>query len=329
MEKPVRYLEGISFARVKERFNDYLQCKEELKDNTRMLHCLVKNTGQIDAYLIPHNKEFASLTKRWERLPVSIDRTIDNVFKKLVYKKPKADDLTELIRANIQFHEDRAAQRLNDFHNRAINDAREERRRNLETQLENPGTVGIYNDNDELIDVVYSEEYAEYLEAHKNFQRFGYSHIELLRRKQLEYSIEEGSMYRPDFSHEQNQYINKELSQGSKFWHKFLKKTSLNQIYCKECGMPIDDCERHVCDEYNIPTKVERIFTKLSLKHFVQPKMFGVKRYDILKNEILGNKVTKITIPENYEIPEYKKEILAMNDIRRDDYNPEENFNIV
>ena len=321
MEKSVRYLEGISFARVKERFNDYLQCKEELKDNTRMLHCLVKNTGQIDALLIPHNKEFASLTKRWERLPVSIDRTIDNVFKKLVYKTSKADDLAEIIRANIQFHEDHIAQQL---YNRATNNAREERRRNLEAQLENPGTVGIYNDNDELIDVVDSEEYAEYLEAHNNFQRLSYSHIELLRRKQLEYSIEEGSIYRPDFSYEQNKYINKELSRGSKFWHKFLKKTSLNQTYCKECGMPIDDCERHVCDTYDIPTKVERIFTKLSLKHFVQPKMFGVKRY-----EILGNKVTKITIPENYEIPEYKKEILAMNDIRRDDYNPEENFNIV
>ncbi|MGN1393867.1 MAG: hypothetical protein ACI4V7_07525 [Succinivibrionaceae bacterium] len=326
MEKSVRYLEGISFARVKERFNDYLQCKEELKDNTRMLYCLVKNTGQIDVLLIPHNKEFASRTKHWERLPVNIDRTIDNVFKKLIYKKSKADDLAELIRANIQFHEDRVAQQL---YNQTVNDAREEHRRNLEMQLENPGTVGIYNDNDELIDVVYSEEYAEYLEAHKNFQRLGYSHIELLRRKQLEYSIEEGSMYRPDFSHEQNQYISKELSQGSKFWHKFLKKTSLNQMYCKECGMPIDDCERHVCDTYDIPTKVERIFTKLSLKHFVQPKMFGVKRYDILRNEILGNKVTEITIPENYEIPEYKKEILAMNDIRRDNYNPEENFNIV
>lgn len=321
MEKSVRYLEGISFARVKERFNDYLRCKEELKDNTRMLHCLVKNTGQIDALLVPHNKEFASLTKHWERLPVNIDRTIDNVFKKLIYKKSKTDDLTEIIRANIQFHEDHMAQQL---YNRTINDAREERRRNLEIQLENPGTVGIYNDNDELIDVVYSEEYAEYLEAHKNFQRFGYSHIELLRRKQLEYSIEEGSMYRPDFSYEQNKYINKELSRGSKFWHKFLKKTSLNQLYCKECGMPIDDCERHVCDTYDIPTKVEQIFTRLSIKHFVQPKMFGVKRHELLRK-----KVTKITIPENYEIPEYKKEILAMNDIRRDNYNPEENFNIV
>lgn len=321
MEKSVRYLEGISFARVKERFNDYLRCKEELKDNTRMLHCLVKNTGQIDALLVPHNKEFASLTKHWERLPVNIDRTIDNVFKKLIYKKPKADDLAAIIRANLQFHEDHMAQQL---YNRTINDAREERRRNLEMQLENPGTVGIYDDNDELIDVVYSEEYAEYLEAHKNFQRFGYSHIELLRRKQLEYSIEEGSMYRPDFSYEQNQYINKELSRGSKFWHKFLKKTSLNQMYCSECGMPIDDCEKHVCDTYDIPTKAERIFTKLSLKHFVQPKMFGVKRHELLRK-----KVTKITIPENYEIPEYKKEILAMNDIRRDNYNPEENFNIV
>ncbi len=321
MEKSVRYLEGISFARVKERFNDYLRCKEELKDNTRMLHCLVKNTGQIDALLVPHNKEFASLTKHWERLPVNIDRTIDNVFKKLIYKKSKTDDLTEIIRANIQFHEDHMAQQL---YNRTINDAREERRRNLEIQLENPGTVGIYNDNNELIDVVYSEEYAEYLEAHKNFQHFGYSHIELLRRKQLEYSIEEGSMYRPDFSYEQNKYINKELSRGSKFWHKFLKKTSLNQMYCKECGMPIDDCERHVCDTYDIPTKVEQIFTRLSIKHFVQPKMFGVKRYELLRK-----KVTKITIPENYEIPEYKKEILAMNDIRRDNYNPEENFNIV
>lgn len=321
MEKSVRYLEGISFARVKERFNDYLRCKEELKDNTRMLHCLVKNTGQIDALLVPHNKEFASLTKHWERLPVNIDRTIDNVFKKLIYKKPKADDLAAIIRANLQFHEDHMAQQL---YNRTINDAREERRRNLEMQLENPGTVGIYDDNDELIDVVYSEEYAEYLEAHKNFQRFGYSHIELLRRKQLEYSIEEGSMYRPDFSYEQNQYINKELSRGSKFWHKFLKKTSLNQMYCSECGMPIDDCEKHVCDTYDIPTKAERIFTKLSLKHFVQPKMFGVKRHELLRK-----KVTKITIPENYEIPEYKKEILAMNDIRRDNYNLEENFNIV
>lgn len=326
MEKSVRYLERISFARVIERFNDYLQCKEELKDNTRMLYCLVKNTGQIDALLVPHNKEFASRTKHWERLPVNIDRTIDNVFKKLIYKKSKADDLAEIIRANIQFHEDHIAQQL---YNRAINNAREEHRRNLEAQLENPGTVGIYNDNDELIDVVDSEEYAEYLEAHENFQRLSYSHIELLRRKQLEYSIEEGSIYRPDFSYEQNKYINKELSRGSKFWHKFIKKTSLNQTYCKECGMPIDDCERHVCDTYNIPTKIERIFTGLSLKHFVQPKMFGVKRYDILKNEILGNKVTKITIPENYEIPEYKKEILAMNDIRRDNYNPEENFNIV
>lgn len=95
MEKSVRYLEGISFARVIERFNDYLQCKEELKDNTRMLYCLVKNTGQIDAFLIPHNKEFASLTKHWERLPVSIDRTIDNVFKRLIYKKPEVDDLIE------------------------------------------------------------------------------------------------------------------------------------------------------------------------------------------------------------------------------------------
>lgn len=321
MEKSVRYLEGISFARVKERFNDYLRCKEELKDNTRMLHCLVKNTGQIDALLVPHNKEFASLTKHWERLPVNIDRTIDNVFKKLIYKKSKADDLAAIIRANLQFHEDHMAQQL---YNRTINDAREERRRNLEMQLENPGTVGIYDDDDELIDVVYSEEYAEYLEAHKNFQRFGYSHIELLRRKQLEYSIEEGSMYRPDFSYEQNQYINKELSRGSKFWHKFLKKTSLNQMYCSECGMPIDDCEKHVCDTYDIPTKAERIFTKLSLKHFVQPKMFGVKRHELLRK-----KVTKITIPENYEIPEYKKEILAMNDIRRDNYNPEENFNIV
>lgn len=326
MEKSVRYLERISFARVIERFNDYLQCKEELEDNTRMLYCLVKNTGRIDALLIPHNKEFASRTKHWERLPVNIDRTINNVFKKLIYKKSKADDLAAIIRANLQFHEDRVAQQL---YNQTINDTREERRRNLEMQLENPGTVGIYNDNDELIDVVYSEEYAEYLEVHKNFQRFGYSHIELLRRKQLEYSIEEGSMYRPDFSYEQNQYINKELSRGSKFWHKFLKKTSLNQMYCSECGMPIDDCEKHVCDTYDIPTKAERIFTKLSLKHFVQPKTFGVKRYDILKNEILGNKVTKITIPENYEIPEYKKEILAMNDIRRDNYNPEENFNIV
>lgn len=321
MEKSVRYLEGISFARVKERFNDYLRCKEELKDNTRMLHCLVKNTGQIDALLVPHNKEFASLTKHWERLPVNIDRTIDNVFKKLIYKKSKTDDLAEIIRANIQFHEDHIAQQL---YNRTINKAREERRRNLEIQLENPGTVGIYNDNDELIDVVYSEEYAEYLEAYKNFQLFGYSHIELLRRKQLEYSIEEGSIYRPDFSYEQNKYINKELSRGSKFWHKFLKKTSLNQMYCKECGMPIDDCERHVCDTYNIPTKVEQIFTGLSIKHFVQPKMFGVKRYELLRK-----KVTKITIPENYEIPEYKKEILAMNGIRRDNYNPEENFNIV
>lgn len=321
MEKSVRYLEGISFARVKERFNDYLRCKEELKDNTRMLHCLVKNTGQIDALLVPHNKEFASLTKHWERLPVNIDRTIDNVFKKLIYKKSKADDLAAIIRANLQFHEDHMAQQL---YNRTINDAREERRRNLEMQLENPGTVGIYDDNDELIDVVYSEEYAEYLEAHKNFQRFGYSHIELLRRKQLEYSIEEGSMYRPDFSYEQNQYINKELSRGSKFWHKFLKKTSLNQMYCSECGMPIDDCEKHVCDTYDIPTKAERIFTRLSLKHFVQPKMFGVKRHELLRK-----KVTKITIPENYEIPEYKKEILAMNDIRRNNYNLEENFNIV
>lgn len=321
MEKSVRYLERISFARVIERFNDYLQCKEELKDNTRMLYCLVKNTGQIDALLVPHNKEFASRTKHWERLPVNIDRTIDNVFKKLIYKKSKADDLAELIRANIQFHEDHIAQQL---YNRATNNAREERRRNLEAQLENPGTVGIYNDNDELIDVVDSEEYAEYLEAHKNFQRFGYSHIELLRRKQLEYSIEEGSMYRPDFSYEQNKYINKELSRGSKFWHKFLKKTSLNQMYCKECGMPIDDCERHVCDTYDIPTKAEQIFTRLSIKHFVQPKIFGVKRYELLRK-----KVTKITIPENYEIPEYKKEILAMNDIRRDNYNPEENFNIV
>ena len=88
--------------------------------------------------------------------------------------------------------------------------------------------------------------------------------------------------------------------------------------------MPIDDCERHVCDTYDIPTKVEQIFTRLSIKHFVQPKMFGVKRHELLRK-----KVTKITIPENYEIPEYKKEILAMNDIRRDNYNPEENFNIV
>lgn len=321
MEKSVRYLEGISFTRVMERFNNYLQCKEELKDNTRMLHCLVKNTGQIDAMLVPHNKEFASLTKRWERLPINIDRTIDNVFKKLIYKKSKADDLAEIIRANIQFHVDHTAQQR---YNQAINNAREERRRSLEADLENPGTVGIYNDNDELIDVVQSEEYAEYLEEYRNFQRFSYSHVELLRRRQLEYSIEEGSMYRPNFNYKQNQYINKELSQGSKFWHKFLKKTSLNQIYCSECGMPIDDCEKHVCDTYDIPTKAEQIFTRLSLKHFVQPKMFGVKRYELLRK-----KVTKITIPENYEMPEYKKQVLAMNDNRYDNYDPEENFNIV
>lgn len=321
MEKPVRYLEGISFTRVMERFNNYLQCKEELKDNTRMLHCLVKNTGQIDALLIPHNKEFASLTKRWERLPVNIDRTIDNVFKKLIYKKSKADDLAEIIHANIQFHVDHAAQQR---YNQAINNAREERRQSLEAELENPDTVGIYNDNDELIDVVDSEEYTEYLEEYRNFQRFSYSHVELLRRRQLEYSIEEGSMYRPNFNYKQNQYINKELSQGSKFWHKFLKKTSLNQMYCSECGMPIDDCEKHVCDTYDIPTKAEQIFTRLSLKHFVQPKIFGVKRYELLRK-----KVTKITIPENYEMPEYKKQVLAMNDKRYDSYDPEENFNIV
>lgn len=321
MEKSVRYLEGMSFARVMERFNNYLQCKEDLKDDTRMLHCLVKNTGQIDAMLIPHNKEFASRTKRWERLPVNIDRTIDNVFKKLTYKKSKADDLAEIIRANIQFHIDHAAQQR---YNQAINNAREERRQSLEAELENPGTVGVYNDNDELIDVVGSEEYAEYLEEYRNFQRFSYSHVELLRRRQLEYSIEEGSMYRPDFNYKQNQYINKELSQGSKFWHKFLKKTSLNQMYCSECGMPIDDCEKHVCDTYDIPTKAEQIFTRLSLKHFVQPKMFGVKRYELLRK-----KVTKITIPENYEMPEYKKRVLAMNDKRYDNYDPEENFNVV
>lgn len=321
MEKPVRYLEGISFTRVMERFNNYLQCKEELKDNTRMLHCLVKNTGQIDALLIPHNKEFASLTKYWERLPVNIDRTINNVFKKLIYKKSKADDLAEIMRANIQFHIDHTAQQR---YNQAINNAREERRQSLEAELENPDTVGIYNDNDELIDVVDSEEYAEYLEEYRNFQRFSYSHVELLRRRQLEYSIEEGSMYKPNFNYKQNQYINKELSQGSKFWHKFLKKTSLNQMYCSECGMPIDDCEKHVCDTYDIPTKAEQIFTRLSLKHFVQPKMFGVKRYELLRK-----KVTKITIPENYEMPEYKKQVLAMNDKRYDNYDPEENFNIV
>lgn len=74
---------------------DRIQVKEkaeaDLASPSSMLYNLLKNTGKVDNWLIPHEKEYVNSNYEltWERLPETIDRTINNVFKRLAYKNKK------------------------------------------------------------------------------------------------------------------------------------------------------------------------------------------------------------------------------------------------
>ena len=70
---------------IKERLDNIQKTKKIASHNNTMLHNLLYNTGEEDAFLVPHYREFSNVKKGWKRLPVEIDRTINNKFKSLLY----------------------------------------------------------------------------------------------------------------------------------------------------------------------------------------------------------------------------------------------------
>lgn len=307
-------MERISLQRIYKRLDEAKDCKEDIQEHsTSMLANLINNTGEVDAFLIPHNKEYCSVKKIWKRLPVHIDRTITNIFKTLEYDIKQRNniytDLRELINRNIL-----AISAENEEYNRAF------QRRNLQQELQMPGTIGIYNDDGELIDVADIEEYHEYLEEYqreakndflKKYLKYknlaGCSFIDLLLMKQLKVDQTIERVYPKNISNEQKKYINKEIQKNNIFWKKFYGKKQ-TKYTCKICGEPVYQNEYfdyHICDVPLKTSKIRKVFKNIHYIHFHE------------KNKFQEMTNQTITLPE-ITIPNYKKEVLDMNNITVD-----------
>lgn len=299
MESTSGYLEGIVFNRVINRLKSLIEYKEEIakdSDSSTMLWKLVNNTGEEDVFLIPHKKEYTTSPLYWDRLPVEIDRTINNIFKTLTYKQNKITETIQVLIANIEsINTEETYRRGQERFDAAFRHNRiEERQARLEEDLQNENAMGIYNDEGTLIDVVDRDEYFEYAIAYEEFQRASNSMIDLLRQHVIE-KTDALSVYDLNFSPKQTEYIKKELAKNNKFWINFLNKQTRETTICNKCGMEIGDEEKHYCDTSYVHSKVESIFKEISYKNIYTPVPFGVEPFekDILKKMV-------IKIPEDY-----------------------------
>lgn len=313
-------MESVSLQRIYERLTNYRKSKEDIQEKSNsMLFNLVNNTGQLDSFLVPHNKEFCSCKKIWKRLPVNIDRTIINVFKTLTYDlKSNADLYSEL--RNIINRNVLSISTENENYNEMF------RPSNLQQELQQPGTIGIYDEDGTLIDVADINEYYEYLEEYQNeakqdylkkyldYKRIlGTSFIDLLLKKQIEKVETFENTYPKNISKEQKRYILQEMKKENTFWKRFYNKKRIH-YRCKICGEPIYNnsyYEYHVCDVPLKHSKLRNCFENLNYIHF----------YENFELQKLNDDI--ITVSDNIslqkeDIPEYKKEILKMNDITSD-----------
>lgn len=133
-----------NLERIEARLKSINQAKTEYtstKNTQKMLYQLMNNTGKEDVFLIKAHREFCNFKQKWKRLPVEIDRTLNNIFKRLVYSERKINvsiekrlqEVFDIIKLNIK---------------------------NVEP-TEN--IINIYNSSGKIIDSVYDSEYEDYM----------------------------------------------------------------------------------------------------------------------------------------------------------------------
>lgn len=283
------------------------------KDDS-MLWRLANCTGKEDVFLIKQEKDFSNYKEKWDRLPVDIDLTIENKFKKIV-KEPAFEKNNERrIRVNPEFIQQiieqnvlEADQEAQERYNTAINNAQ----RRAEERIIEYAEYNTFNDTD---DDYY--EYIQYAYESEMYKSFTLS----LRQHKIVYDNEGININKRGFSRVQVDYISDEINkENNKFWKRFYKKKEYSNIKkCPDCGCRLGPIP-HFCDAYdNVHPR---------LKKFPIYSLYKFKSFGLPKNEIKYAEILKI--PEKKYISKRKLSVLALNKRNTDDYDTEDYINIL